>query len=440
MSVACIWFDHSVPTATLAELFLRFSPQICIRKDRAIFVEIGKCRNLYSEESFKLRSQVLLRKRGYTARICVAPDLLQALVLNIFKANSIDQLPMQALMELTDPFDRDVVLRKSVLNLILSFKDLGINTLGQFKRLKIEELIARYGIVGRFCHIRVSDTQSLLWPRWAPEEVILEKKDFPYFEFYGELDPIIFELKSQLDSIFARLFARRKKLTKLLIQIRCEKISTNPDFIRKFEFDFFTPQSSSKGTLKIIRERLTRDFERKPVMSPIEGIQSTVLKTVIHDSSQKNIFNADEEKLEQIQSVHNQLIEIIGRENIFQAELTEDRRPEKSWTKKYDLPHEPQTITPDIANLIPDRSTYLCKNPIKIEVTAGFVYINKKRYRILNWDNEVEKISGGWFEIPVPETKNTYDRNYYNVELEGHQRITVFETPTREFFLHGYYG
>lgn len=440
MRVACIWFDQPVPAAKLAELFLRFSPQICTRQDRAIFVEIGKCSGLYSESSFLARAQILLRKNGHSARIRIASDITDSLTLVKYQVDSVDQLPLQALIEFADPFDRDPVLQKSVSNLIIAFQDLGIKTLGQFKRLPAGELVSRFGIIGRHCHSRVRFSDLVGWPMWRPEEIIVERKEFPYFEFYGELDPILFELKSQLDRIFSRLFSRRKRATKFQIEIKCEKISTHPNFVRTLDFDFFTPQSAAKGALRIFKERLAREFEKRPVLSPIEAIQTKVLRTVEANPGQKNLFNNDEEKLEQIHSIHNQLVELLGKENVFQASLTEDRRPERSWTKQHGSPHEEDQTTIDLSEVIPERPTYLFRRPVKIEITAGFIHINKQRYRILNWDNQVEKISGGWFEKPVPETADTFDRNYYQVVLEGHQQISVFETTNREFYLHGYYG
>lgn len=440
MRVACIWFEQPVPAAKLAELFLRFSPQICVRKDRAIFVEVGKCSGLYSEPSFLARAQILLRKNGYSARIRIASDVTDSLALVKYQVDEVDQLPLMALIEFADPFDRDPILQKSVLNLIIAFQDLGIKTLGQFKRLPVGELVSRFGIVGRHCHSRVRFSDLVGWPMWRPEEIIVERKEFPYFEFYGELDPILFELKSQLDQIFARLFARRKRAMRLQVEIKCEKLSTHPNNMRTLDFDFFTPQSNTKGTLRIVKERLSREFEKRPVLSPIEAIQTKVLRTVEANPGQKNIFNDDEEKLEQIHSIHNQLVELLGKENVYQAVLTEDRRPERSWKKQHDAPHEEDSKTIDLSEVIPERPTYLFRRPIKVEITAGYIHINKQRYRILNWDNQVEKITGGWFEKPIPEIANTFDRNYYQVVIEGHQQITVFETTSREFYLHGYYG
>jgi hypothetical protein len=440
MRVACLWFYQEVSIEKIAELFLRFSPQIAIKNNKALFIEIGKCKKLYSEATFIARAQVILRRQKQHANIFIGSDITDALSCAKYQLDKIDDLPLEALVDFVDPFERDLVLRKSVHKLIDSFQDLGINTLAQFKRLPASELISRYGIIGRFCYQRVHQEDFINWPQWNPEEIIFEKKEFSYFEFYGELEPILFELKSQVDQIFARLFARRRKVTQLQIQIRCEKTSTHFDFLRTLHFDFFTPQASAKSTLRILKERLLREFERKPILSPIEEIQTTVLKAVPFEIGQKNIFNNDEEKFEHLHSIHNQLVEILGKENVFQAALTEDRRPEKSWKKIFDHPHEALSAPSQILHIIPERATYLCRYPIKIEVKAGHIYIKNKCYKILFWDNQIEKISGGWYEKPSVEIQNVFDRNYSFVEIEGRQKISVFETPDHQFYLHGYYG
>jgi hypothetical protein len=438
--VACIWFARPAPTARFAELFLRFSPQICLRGEQALFIEIGKCQNLYSEAGFLMRAAKLLQRMNLSAVIKVGQDLPESLVLAKYNGDSLEALPLEALLEMADPFLRDENLRKSVQVLIESFRNLGIQTLGHFKKIPVADLIGRFGVVGRFCYQRVRLESFVTWPLWQPEEIILERKEFSYFEFYGELDPILFELKNQLDSVFARLFARKKRLMKLQVVIACEKISTHLNPVRTLDFEFFAPQSLVKGTLRILKERLSREFEKNPILSPIESVQTKVLKAVPFEGGQKNIFNTDEEKLEQLHSIHNQLIEMLGKESIYQAELTEDRRPERSWVKRLDRPHEPSDNLVDLTDVIPERPTYLCRQPVKIEVTAGYVHINKRRYKILHWDDQIEIISGGWFENPLPEIKNSFDRTYSQVEIEGHQKISVFQTTNCAYYLHGYYG
>jgi hypothetical protein len=438
MKVVCIWFDQPTQTNAVAELFLRFSPQISVINERAIFVEIGKCSKLYSEASFLARSQILLKKMHCSGRLRFGQNITDSLVLAKFNVMKIDALPLITLVDFADPFCRDAVLRKSVLKLIQSFTDLGIKSLGQFKCLPLGELISRFGIVGRLVYQRVHLQDFVSWPQWEPAEVIQEFKQFPYFEFYGELDPILFELKSQLDRIFARLFSRKKRAMKLQVKVICEKLTVHPNHVRVFDFAFFAPQSSVKSTLKIIRERLNREFEKKPILSPIEAIETTILKSVNYSDGQKNFFNQDEEKQELISSVHNQLIEILGQQNVFEVELTEDRRPEKSWRKKFDRPHEKSENNDQAIKEMPERLTYICRQPIKIEVTAGYIHIQKKRYKIVYWDNDIERINGAWFEKPNSDIKDNFDRNYSLVEIEKCQKLAVFQTPDRHFYLHGY--
>lgn len=440
MRVACVWFERSTDVSKFAELFLRFSPQICLRPDRAIFIEVGACRGLYSEESFLARARVLLRKQGLKAQIAIGASIPHAAALASFGFSNVDDLPLDALLEMTDPFDRDEVVRKGILTLISSFFDLGVKNIGSFRKIPQAELISRFGILGRFSHQRVNNQDFIAWPHWQPQEIVSEKKEFPYLEFYGELEPILFELKNQLDQIYMRLRSRHQRATKIQVEITCEKNSFHLNNIRTLIFDFFSPQSTTKGTLRVLKERLTREFEKSPIKSPIESIETKILKLAAGVSGQKNIFNNDEEKYEELNSLHSQLVEILGRENVFQATLTEDRRPEKSWVKTFGAPHIRSESEVKLTDRIAERPTYFLKKPVQIQVTAGFIHIQKKRYRILHWDNNIERISGGWFEVASPELRSSFDRNYYHVELEGRRRITVFETPHREFFLHGYYG
>ncbi len=446
MRVACLWFDEPSPVLRVAEMCLRFSPQIAVRDKHAVFIEIGKCKRLYTEAGFLARLQVVLRRNNLTASVFIGSDITDSLALARYKKFSVDSLPLEALLDFADPFARDEVLQKSITKMISSFRDLGIKNVGDFKQIPSADLIGRFGVVGRHCYQRLQQESPIQWPTWKPEEKIIERKEFPYFEFYGELDPILFELKSQLDRIFQRLWARGLKVRKLQVDVVCEKTSLVPNPVRAFIFDFFAPQGATKGTLKILKERLSKEFEKDPIKSPIEALQTQVLATCPANPGQRNFLNSSEEKLEQLNSLHNQLIELCGKKNIFQAELVADRRPERSWKKTHDRPHEDIDDSKIIAQT-PERPTFFCRTPLKVEVTAGFVHINKKRHRIAHWDPTVERINGGWIETAVEMTqlpqdgiRLTFDRNYYRVELEGGQKVFVFENPNHEFFLHGYYG
>lgn len=435
MKVVCLWFPKEIQMIKLAEVCLRFSPQICFRGNQALFIEYGKCKKIYSEETFFARLQVVLKRMKLTASMAQGQDIPDTLVLAKYQKRSLDALPLLALIELADPFNKDLIAQKYIQKMISAFSDLGINTIGQFKKIPVAELISRFGPIAILCMQRTKGEMTLPWPAWKPEEEVFEKSNFPYFEFYGELEPILFELKKQLDLIFQRLWARALKAQTLRIRIYCETNSLNPSPFREFNFDFLFPQGQTKGALNVIKERLSKEFEKKPIKTPIEGVETRVTRTVPGVMGQKNLLHNREEIAEQLHSLLNQLTEAHGKDNIFHAEMTEDRRPEKSW-KRSDKP----TISSvgKLEGRVPLRPTHLIR-PEKIEVTAGFIHIRKKAYKIMNWSESVERITGGWINSPTSE-KNTYDRNYYQAELETGMIITVFQTPNQQFYLHGYFG
>lgn len=436
MRVACLWFQERAPLEKLAESFLRFSPQICLRQDQALFIEIGKCRHLYSEDGFQARAQVLLRRFKRQAQIGLGNDITDSLLIAKFGQFDFLNLPLPALLEVADPFQRDPVLRKMCGKMVAAFEDLGVATLKHFLNLPAAELSSRFGATGLLCQQRLRGDFQLPWPNWKPTEEIFEKTEFSYFEFYGELTPILFELKRQLDLIFSRLWARALKAQSLNVTVFCEKTSFETQPNRSFHFDFLIPQGTTKGCLNILKERLERDFQKNPIRSPIEGLECRVLSTVPNEHGQKSLLHNREETAEQLAALLGQLAEVHGRDGIFRAELTEERLPEKSWIKRHDLKTPAKSVS--VEGRIPLRPTYLMK-PERVEVTGGSVHIRRKAFRIRRWLEGVERLTGGWMESTDPHLAS-YDRNYYRVELENDVVLSLFQTPNQDYFLHGYFG
>lgn len=435
MRVACIWLRSEYPIQKLAEVCLRLSPQLSVRGDEALFIEIGKCHRLYSESGFLARLQVILRKLQIQAYVAVDDTIAKALVRAKYNTSYLSSLPLEALSDLADPFNKDLVLRKYIQKMIVSFKDLGVNNLGEFHRIPIRELIARFGAAAAICAERLRSSDATPWPLWKPEDVITEKSQFPYFEFYGELEPILFELKRHLDSIFVRLWGRQRKLQALQVYLFCEKTSRTPFPERKFHFDFFIPQSSTKACLAIIQEKLTREFQKHPLRTPLEAIESKVLVHVPGEMGQKSLLHNREEQEEKLAGLLGHLMEAHGKDNIYQAELTEDRRPEKSWKKvRYSqLDKENQSEKNSILHKIPLRPSCLI-HPEPVHIADDCLYIRNKAYRISEWLEDIERISGDWVDGA------SYDRTYLIAVLENGPKVSIYQTPDKGFFLHGYFA
>jgi hypothetical protein len=438
MRVACLYFRDEVKLSSVAEIFLRLSPQICLGH-HSLFIEIGKCHRLYSEQGFQARCRVILRRLQLQATVAIGVDISEAYLKAKHGCNEIDSLALRTLVELADPFHKDEVLQKNVLAMADAFHHLGLRTLGEFKKIPLSELIARFGAMSLLCMQNLRHESTTPWPFWRPEEIVTEKDDFPYFDFYGELEPVLFKLKEQLDRIYQRLWGRQLRIQKLQVRVFCETNSVNPHPFRHFEFEFVSPQSMTKATLNIVKERLARDFQERPVMTPIEALETKVLVAVPGSAGQRNLLHNHEEQMEQFHAVLAQLGEAHGADRIFQVELTEDRRPEKSWRKIRPKLVPSSMPVLDLSRRIPLRPTRLLSAPLKITISDGCIHMQGKSFKILQWPAFPERISGAWFEDTYQE-KKSFERSYYHLQLHEAPDVCVFQDEEDLFYLQGYYG
>jgi hypothetical protein len=445
MRVACVLFSSPTEVEKVAEYFLRFSPQIAIKKDEALFIEVGKCQNIYSEDSFKKRAQVILKRLNLNAQIAIARNISDSLVAARFKTDSFDDLPLEALFDFTNLFESELDGRKQIALLIETMKQVGVRTLERFNKIPIKELASRFGKIALYCRYRISGELEVPWCSWQPPEIISEKTDVTDCDVTGSLTPVTFEIKALLDRIFSRLWSRGLKASSLKVILTTEKGSFNPDPQREFTFNFIAPQSTTKGALSIIMLRLEQGLIKRPINSLVQSIEVVILSHVPGYLAQRNLLHNRDVQEENLNSLISQLIEIHGEANIFRACSIEERVPEKSWRKSTSDNRFGEALgvltdnavanaadTDLLVDIIPLRPTYLLK-PEKIEVTCDFIYIRKKPFRIKLWSKYVERISSHWLEGRV-------DRNYYQVEVQSGPKLWIFSDLSRQYYLHGYYS
>jgi hypothetical protein len=428
MRVACIWFPNPRDVASFAEDCLRFTPQICIREEQAVFLEIGKCYRLYSEEAFVGRAQRLLEKLDIRASVGVAGSIEWALVAAKYGTILPEHLPLEALYDIADPLCRDEKCVPFVKKLIQALPDLGVQNLHAFQHIPRKELASRFGPVGLLCRQRLDGELVFPWKAWIPPEVVEETIAYMYAECPGAQEPLLFEAKKLLDRLFVRLRARGLKAAALDIDILCEKVSTNPQRERKLHLDFLLPQGEAKGALGILREFFSKEFDRRPLLSNVERFCIRVSKTVPCDTSQKNLYHGREERMEALGNLLSQLSQAHGKGSIFQALTVEERLPEHSWQKVAQL----QGPGANLRGRVPLRPTNLVK-PQRIEVTEHHVYIKKKPFLVKSWSEAAERISARWLDGLV-------DRTYYQVEVENGPLLWIFCESGNHYYLHGFYG
>ncbi|RZA06129.1 MAG: hypothetical protein EOP11_11120 [Proteobacteria bacterium] len=428
MRVACLWFPETREVEPVAENCLRFTPQICIREGQAVFLEIGKCYRLYSEEIFFARAVRLLEKMQISARVGVAGSIEWALVAAKYGTILPEHLPLDALYDIADPLARDEKCIPFVKKLIAALPDLGVSNLHGFQHIPRKELASRFGAVGLLCRQRLDGELVFPWKAWMPPEVIEEQITYMYAECPGAQEPLLFEAKKLLDRLFVRLRARGLKAAGLQIEIRCENVSINPQRERDLSLEFLLPQGEAKGALGILREFFSKEFDRRPLLSNVEKFVIRVSRTVPFDTTQKNLYHGREERMEALGNLLSQLSQAHGKGSIFQALTVEERLPEHSWQKVARL----DGSGANLRGRVPLRPTNLVK-PQRIEVTERHIYIKKKPFVVKKWSETAERISARWLDGLV-------DRTYYQVEVEDGPLLWIYCEEGNHFYLHGFYG
>ena len=445
--IACILVKGTAPLMELAEACYRFSPQIAVREAEpareaggkqtaAIFLEIGKCSSLYSENTLFLRLAVLVQRFGVVAQIGIAEDVPTALALARFGLKQKDKLPLEALSDYASPFKYDDGVHKKILGMIVTMRMLGLERLDDFSRLATRQLASRFGSDGVELSQRIQQKIPLAWPRFVPAEKIIEKvelHELSEFQSCTDLEPLLFILKTAADRTMARLRGRGQRASTLQLTLEMEKGN------REWKLELPVPQGSTSGLLPILRDRLGFDLGRKPLEHSIVRVSLSVLETVPSQRTQRDLFQTTGDATEAWEALVGRLCQRLGKDKAFVATLAEDYLPERAWQRALEaldkLPTE-----------IPPRPARVLKKPVPLQKEGIFLVPSMKkgrvpqkapkRWRIAEWHGP-ERISVEWWMDPQLQG---FNRDYYRLVTEGGDQLWVFSTPARgDYYLHGYF-
>ncbi len=432
--IAFIHFAARPEPGTLsafAESCLRFSPQIGILPGRGIWIEIGKCHRLYTEEGFLKRVEALAKRFQLEPRVAFHSKLTLAYALAKHGVSDVNDLPLEVLPELVDPFSPDALTKKSLASLMQALHKVGVKSIPAFLKIPARELSSRFGAVSMMARARLEGELDLTWPDWEQEEIVIEARALGYEEQSRDLDPLMFLMKPLLDRLFSRLWARGRRLSSMELKLDLEnfrhlKGAAKPDF----KFDFLLPQTSSRGAMPIIRERLSRELQKKGLGSSCTGLSLTVLKHVPGYAGQRNLLESKDEHWEEWGAILSQIAESLGtRGKVFRDSIQPERLPEKAWLPESFAQIEKNQAL-DFMRVFPKRPSRMLKRPERVEVGQELIFIRKKPHRLKAWSRP--EILTEWLGEPLY-------RRYYRVELEKGPGVWIFCDEKEVFFLHGYF-
>jgi protein ImuB len=437
LRVLCLYFSGNSRSEILrvAEACLRWTPQIAV-SDEAIFLEVGRCRGIYSESALALRLKALARRFECSFQIAFAEDAPRALALARLNAAHAE-LPVEALADYSNPFGSNPEDLRLVRDMTQTLLKLGVETIPMFLALPARSLPSRFGKLGLLLHQRIREAASIPWPRFMPPERVIEKAQFEIGQPFHDLEPLIFSLKPVMDRAMARLKGRGERVTSLRIRLRLERYSnlSQEEASRTWKLDLALPQGSSVGLLPLIRERLGFDLSQKPLPSPVTDLEFEVLETAPGVGAQRDFFDAREEEVEAWNSLIARLAEKLGEGKVFLADPVERYLPEKTWVKRTELSLEArESARTGIQDVLPERPLRVLQSPVPLHKSGGVLRLSdsSRRWRVLQAEGP-EILSGEWWF-------RQFQRSYFKLATDSGEHLWVFQTPASEtLYLHGYF-
>jgi len=419
MRVTCVFLLQEGDLTGLAEACCRFSPQLAVG-DRALFMEIGACRRLYSEESLHQRLQVVLRRFEMSARIACADDVPTSLALAMYNQTSKDQLPIEAIQCYSTPFNiRSDTLAKAV----QVFRKLGVVSIADFVKLRTKGLVRRFGKEGLLVRHYLEGAAQLPWPRFVPPEHLVEGVDLQEGAVAMDLEQMIFYLKAVVDRALLRVRGQGRLISGLALRIEQERHKQVGEPMRIWNIDLAFPQGSALATLSILRERLDRDLQRFPLESAVQRIEVEVTRSVQGRSRQHDLFTNKEKELESFQSVVSRLTEKLGFHKAFLAAPHESHLPERCWRKTLGEVGEFKVLAPP-------RPLRVLRQPQVVRRIDNFLVCGRRRWKVAAIRGP-ERLSGDWWF-------GDRERDYYRIEAETGEELWVFTfAGSDEHYLHG---
>jgi protein ImuB len=403
----------------------QFTPQVALRGNEALFLEISQCRRLYDEEGLLLRLRVLLRRFGFQAKIVVGTHAAEALALARYGVSDPKLLPIEAVHDYASPFEESEERERVYVRWLAMLHRLGVRTLGDFLLLPPKTLVTRLGMSALDVRNKISESGRIFWPIFMPPEnweEVLDLEDLLYME---TLEPVLFLLRAMLSRLVSRLRGRGYRVSAMTLTL---------GKTRRLSLEFRHPQGSVPSLFSIIRERLTVELFRKPLEEPIEKLTLKVTETAPAESSQRDFFQQHEDYQENRATLVERLSVRVGRERVFQAVPVETYRPERAWARDVGECAGFVARAPGAVSAV-SRPSRLLKYPEPL-VRQDALLIHRemtKSWKVTAWHGP-ERVKGEWWSEPVA-------RDYYRVTTAQGEELWVYRTPQSEYeyYLQGYF-
>ncbi len=424
MRVICFYFEKPKNLKNIAEIFYRYSPQIAL-SENSVFLEIDQCSLLYSEEKFLEIAHSIFESLEVMPGIGIATSVPLSFADAYLGTKDLKKIPVEFLKYFLFPFQRNEKQEALLTKTVWYLEKLGIRSLEDFMKIPARQLSSRFGALGLMLHARVWDSTLLLWPKFTPEEKIMERQDFDAEVELDSVEPVIFVLKRLLERTYLRLVARGKTLKAFEARFLLEKASSilDPHYSLLIELSF--TRISIKTLLQLFRDKAQHAFQKKTLPGRVTGFEIFVTETEPYRPAQRDIFDPNrEENEESYLDLVNRLSLKLGERNVFKAALKESYLPEKNWDRSKE-----GACLLSMDNL-PQRPLRLLLKPLPIPIQNGKLSF---RGHIMALQDAIqpEVVFSEWWE-------KAEERVYFKAHSQLGKCFWVFKNEDK-YFLHGFF-
>jgi hypothetical protein len=448
----CVVFHSGLPDselAALAEACLRFTPDLALRyagEDGrcALFLEVSRCLSIYSEASLEARLLRFFREWKIppeSISIARSTNLSRAWLAASHRTKDpeIGKLPISAIEGAIDPLGHRAGDRPKIRGMSETLFLLGIRTLGGLRKLPPDSAVSRFGNLYELALRNLGKLESAeshaAWERFRPTERMLERTELDPTGVLWDIEPVLFQTKSLLDRLLRRAAGRGKALAKIELRIECEQRRDLREAWSRIRIEFTFPQTSASLILRTLREKLAFEFSRKELEAPIIALECEVLELAPRRSAQDNFFDTEEGRLENLREGWRDLVtelttKLTSEKEVYQAELVEAWRPEKSWKKVLKDPERVESVSLPI----PERPLHVLDPPEPLRRLGRYLFWNDERFTIQSF-TRLERLTGDWWE-----DAGGFARTYYRVKTE--RELWIFREQKEDgspggIYLHG---
>ncbi len=320
----------------------------------------------------------------------------------------------------------------------LTLRRWGLNSIGEFARLPRNEVASRLGAAGRQLHQRARglDNRPLV-PR-QPQPSFREGMELEWP--LVNLEPFLFVARAALERLRQRLRTHGLACAQLDISLTLE-----PEGHYERSVRLPAPTCEVKTLLTIIR----LDLEAKPPGAPVTGFVLTAHPDAARQA-QLSLFGPTTLSPDKLATTLARLFALLGKDRVGSPRTIDGHRPERFALVEYDPPPPPKVLqdTPPGRGLLAIR---VLRPPLELEVITAGAHDPARPHQLrtladagsdrrLHLDSAVRVTSGPWALEERWWSDRPVDRSYWDVELESGGIYRVFEdNRTHAWFVDGVY-